>query len=96
MWRQCCAGDFSFVERTLNQERMRSSLIHKSVGLENGDAILSDDEGAEDNTAGAAAISSDAMDVEVEPRAYVAPVIDADGFETVVRRSKRISAKTPK
>lgn len=91
MWRECCADDFSTVERTLNQERMRAGMMGQSVGMEGGDVVLSDDElETEDvsaaNMAAIAEGDEEGMEVEAVTRE---PVIDEDGFETVSRTSRR-------
>lgn len=109
MFRACCAGDFSMVERTLHNERVRAdSGKRNSVGIDRGDAVLSDDEdedgrvdGAQENmlleaiAEGAEGGEDGGMDVEA-PELIPAPrvpIVDEDGFETVVRRSKRLQGK---
>ncbi len=106
MWRQCSTGDFSSVERTLAQERLRAGAAKQSVGIDGGDVVLSDDEVEEDYKC--APIPEDAevdeggdgaMEMDTTPPAAAVstgPIIDEDGFETVVRRSKRISNKKAK
>lgn len=92
MWRECVAGDFSTVERTLNQERVRAGMAGKSIGMEGGDVVLSDDEvEIEDiSAANLAAIAEGEEEegMDVEP-ARIAPVIDEEGFETVSKKSRR-------
>jgi pre-rRNA-processing protein TSR2 len=94
MWRECCADDFTTVERTLNQERMRVGVSGKCIGMESGDAVLSDDEV---ETEDVSARNLDALaegdeegeeEMEVEP-VIREPVIDEDGFEVIIRKSKR-------
>ena len=106
MWRQCAAGDFGLVERTLAQERLRAGAAKQSVGIEGGDIVLSDDEvdedyrcdpiteGDEGDEEGGGAMEMDTAPPDVA--APTGPIIDEDGFQTVVRRSKRISSKKGK
>ncbi len=44
LYRQCGAGDFSQVNAILEKESRRVSSVHASQGLDQGDAIDSDDE----------------------------------------------------
>jgi hypothetical protein len=113
MFRSCCSGDFSPVERTLHNERLRADSGKKnSVGIDRGDAVLSDDEdddgrvnGAQDGIileaiaeAGEEGAEGGGMELdapELIPAPRV-PIVDEDGFETVVRRSKRLQGKAAK
>ena len=97
MWRECAVGDFTTVERTLRQEKVRSSMIGKSIGLEGGDVVMSDDEVETEDVSGMnlAAISEEggpdedmSMDIP-KPTNSRQPVIDDEGFQTVNRKSTR-------
>jgi len=125
MFNQCCVGDLTNVQRTLNQEQARNmaNFVGRSVGIERGDEIGDDDDedmsniaenNIEVNTVFAAAlanannslfshattsnngiptpkhnITSSTNDMETsEPQEKVSTV-DADGWETVVKKNKR-------
>jgi hypothetical protein len=102
------------VERTLHNEQIRADSGKKnSVGIDRGDAVLSDDEdddgrvdgaqegmileaiaeAGEEAAEGGGGMELDAPELIPAPRA---PIIDEDGFETVVRRSKRLQGKPAK
>lgn len=100
MWRECVVGDYATVERTLNQERIRSGVIASSIGMEAGDIVLSDDEVEPEDSAKSAALAEavaaavgatgeDLMEVDVGTADYIAPVVDEEGFETISRKSRR-------
>jgi len=93
MWRQCGEGDFTLVTSTLAQEYARHEVISRSQGIDNGDAIDSDDDDdmAEHNDA----LISEAMtDEAIVSGGSLAPaevpeevpvLVDEDGFQTVFR-----------
>ncbi len=57
MFNELCVGNMSMLERTLTQERSRPGAVTKSVGIENGDELDSDEE-MEENRANNGDISS--------------------------------------
>ena len=78
MWRECGEGNFTLVTNALAREYTRHDVMSKSQGLETGDCI-DDEEESEDME----------MDDAPEPRQPILPVIDEDGFETVLPKRNR-------
>lgn len=81
MWRETGVGNFALVTNALAREFQRHEIVTASVGLEGGDAIDSD---GEDEAEGDAMM----MEEEAPTLVPVAPVVDEEGFETVVRGKK--------
>lgn len=78
MWNQCSQGDFTLVRNAVGREEARQNVIGASQGLEGGDIIDEDDM---DGGGG------DAPNEE-EPEEPPAPIVDEDGFQTVMRARK--------
>lgn len=86
MWRQCLDGDFTLVHNALAREYVRHEVISQSQGLDNGD--IDDDESDEEETADKQeGIILDTIQ-EIEEEQEKMPLVDEDGFQTVVRGKK--------
>lgn len=77
MWRECGEGNFTLVTNALAREYTRHDVLSKSQGLETGDCIDEDDDEDEN------------MEMDDEPRQPALPIIDEDGFETVVSKRNK-------
>lgn len=95
MWRECSEGNFNLVQNIIGRERdrqMRNPLT-QSQGLEGGDIIDENEEDNNHDNDNYNNINNNSIDMfEItEPQEeYVrpGPIIDEDGFETVVRGKK--------
>ncbi len=91
MWRECNEGEFRIVQNVIGKEREREALnpLKQSQGLEGGDAIDENEETGEETPD----ISMEMAEAVEE--APTGPIIDEDGFETVVRgkRGKKTRGK---
>lgn len=98
MWRKCAAGDFEMVNTIKGKERMRPSVTGQCQGLEGGDAIDSDDEndglalGDVMQTLKEEGEGEGDMEAE-EDEAEAPPLVDEDGFQTVVSGKKKKKGK---
>lgn len=105
MWRECSEGNFNLVQIVIGKERDRQALnpLNKSQGLEGGDVIGEDDdeEGGENpNLSMEMADIGEENEEEQEEKQQqqqqsirAGPIIDEDGFETVVRGRKSRKCK---
>eukprot|EP01035_Chromulina_nebulosa_P017324 gene17324-22865_t len=99
MWRKCCDGDFTFVESIIKKENNRTDVLKASQGLDNGDAIDSDDEN--DGIPILEAISEDNNVMSNEDNNNDMNVIDdednnkpnEEGWETVTRSKNKKTNK---
>jgi hypothetical protein len=81
MWNQCSQGDFTLVQNAMGREATRQNVVSASQGLEGGDVI---DEDEMEGTGGDAPSEV----IEEEPEDPPAPIVDEDGFQTVMRARK--------
>lgn len=99
MWRECSEGNFNLVQTIIGKERDRQlqNPLNRSQGLEGGDVIDENDDDEDNN--GNSNNNNNSIDMseieeqqqqEQEEQQYVrqGPIIDEDGFETVVRGKK--------
>ena len=102
MWRECGEGNFTLANNALAREYVRHEVVSRSQGVEGGDAIDSDDDGEEDETAAAklaAVVEEGAMEMEgemEEEEEEEVPRVDADGWETVARGTKKTKKSSGK
>lgn len=83
VYNQCGIGNFDLANDIISKERMRSSMVSRSVGVEDqGDAMDSDDDDVEGD--GEAALEEAVAEALEE-----VPRVDADGWETVSKRKKK-------
>lgn len=108
LWRQCCAGDFAMVRDIMSKEatRNKASVVSSSQGLSGGDA----DDGSDDDDGDGKDLLEEAMGqamgtiLEEEEMGETMetendtapPLVDADGWETVVKKGKKSGSKSNK
>jgi pre-rRNA-processing protein TSR2 len=87
MWNQCSEGDFTLATNALAREYSRHEVLAQSQGIDNGDAMDSDDENINDDNAAIMAMSEDA---EIAPTLVSEePMVDEDGFQMVSKKKGR-------
>lgn len=104
MWRKCRDGDFEMVQGILEKERKRVSVTGQCQGLEGGDAIDEDSEDESDGLALNKMVRERALEALTEEESgekmeygdegdvdgkEAPPLMDADGFTTVVAGKKK-------
>lgn len=86
MWRECKDGNYQLVQNVIQREREKHDSISRSQGIEGGDII---DEGDEEAADGDMELALAEAVAEVDDT----PLIDEDGFQTVVRGKKSKKGK---
>lgn len=90
MWRQCLAGDFTLVHNALAREYVRHEVVTRSQGLDNGD-IDEDSDNEETAERQEGAILETIQEIEEEEEKM--PLVDEEGFTSVVRGKKKKNYK---
>ena len=90
MWRQCLDGNFTLVHNALAREYVRHEVVSQSQGLDNGD-IDEDSDNEETAEKQEGAILDTIQEIEEEEEKM--PLVDEEGFQSVVRGKKKKSYK---